>query len=137
MTVKSFVAMLLLILWTLNSAAQSRSEPESLFLTVNLQSAYNPGFGLCLPIQTGTALKFGWETDIVRSSIFAFTTKSERGLYRLKFELKEGVLDKIAYDVQGEPDLDLEVPYKLTFTKYSGFELGYSHTLRLSKESCK
>ena len=55
----------------------------------------------------------------------------------LKFELKEGVLDKIAYDVQAEPDLDLEVPYKLTFTKYSGFELGYSHTLRLSKETCK
>jgi hypothetical protein len=90
-----------------------------------------------MPIGINDELKFSWSRDIVRSSISALPSKTESGPYILKFELKEGVLDNIAYDVKAEPNLQLENPYKLTFTKYSGFELGYNHTLLLSKEGCK
>jgi hypothetical protein len=90
-----------------------------------------------MPIGIDNELKFEWARDIVRSNISALVSKAEGGNYRLKFELKEGVLDDIAYDVKADPDLQPDVPYKLTFTKTGGFELGYSHSLRLSKEGCK
>jgi hypothetical protein len=120
-----------------NSFAQSRLEPESLSLTVKLQSAYNPGFTLCMPIVIDNELKFSWTRDVVRSSITAFVSKHLDGTYTLNFQLKEGVLDKIAYDVKVEPTLKPDEPYVVTFTKSSGFELGYRHVLILSKTGCK
>jgi hypothetical protein len=120
-----------------NSFAQTGLEPESLSLTVKLQSAYNPGFTLCMPIEIDNELKFSWTRDVARSSISAFVSKPVNGTYRLKFELKEGVLENIAYDVKVEPDLKPDVPYVVTFTKTSGFELGYRHAFILSKADCK
>ena len=119
------------------SSSQTGSEPESLSLTMKLQSAYNPGFTLCMPIGIDNELKFSWTRDVVRSSISAFVSKHMDGIYRLKFELKEGVIGEIAYDVKAEPDLKPDVPYELKFTKTSGFELGYKHTLLLSKRACE
>ena len=138
MNLKSCLAIgLFMLALPYDSSAQTRLEPESLSLTVKLQSAYNPGFTLCMPIGIDNELKFSWARDIARSSISAFVSKPVDGTYRLNFELKEGVFDNVAYDVKVEPDLKPDVPYVVTFTKTSGFELGYRHALILSKTECK
>ena len=138
MSIKSLsVTSILIVGLSFYPPARAQSKIESLTLRIDLQSAYNPGVKFCTPIALNDEVKLAWTRDVMRSSISALVSKSEGGIYSLKFELKEAVLDKIAYDVKAEPNLEPEVPFKLTFTKFNGFELGYDHTVRLSRESCK
>ena len=110
----SLIASVLVLALSTISFAQTQSEPESLSLIVKLQSAYNPGFTLCMPIRTDNELVFAWTRDIVRSNISALVSKSAGGTYHLKFELKEGVMDEVAYDVKAEPDLKPDVAHELS-----------------------
>src|SRR4051812_2434142 len=89
------LAFILFSIFPFNLSAQTQSLPNSLSLTIKLQSAYNPGVKLCTPISVNDQLEYSWTRDrgLVHSSISMLVAKPEDGVYPVKFVLKEGMLD--------------------------------------------
>ncbi len=119
----------------LSAPAQTKALPNWVHLTIEVQSAYNPGLRICTPIAVGERVELAWSRGLVRSSIFALVSKPQNGSYPVRFSLKEGMLDyERTIDLQ--PDLQLEKPHE-KFTGFSGgFEIGHRQILRLSIADC-
>lgn len=132
----SLMTTLILCLLPSNSSAQTGSPPSSLNLTIELQSAYNPGFKMCTPIVVDEPLELSWTRGLVRSGISVLASRPKSGAYPVKFELKEGMLDYVR-EVNREVKLEIGKPYKSITQKSGGFEISYKQTLLLSEGDCK
>ena len=117
--------------------AQKENKEKSLTLSIKLQDQYNSDFSLCTAITLDEPIEFSWIRDGIKNTIMTSVPPPENGVYRLKFEFKEGTEKGTHYQSRKVFSLKLGKPKDYTDIASLLSNDIYDWKIILSKKTCK